>query len=104
MENDSQMLFKESTIARKNKSNYNKFLKLKQLAKNKIKHVNINTDTLIKDKIVKNDINHNEQKGNNQTNKKIRNPGIDTVRIIAMYAIISHHFLFDGQGSKYFPK
>ena len=104
MENDSQMLFKESTIARKNKSNYNKFLKLKQLAKNKIKNVKINTDTLIKDKIVKNDINHNEQKGNNQTNKKIRNPGIDTVRIIAMYAIISHHFLFDGQGSKYFPK
>jgi len=48
---------------------------------------------------------NNENKQNQEnTIKKIRNPGIDLIRIIAMYFIIVNHFIFHGCGFKYFPK
>ena len=42
----------------------------------------------------------------NQKNKfeKIRNPGVDLVRILAMYNIIANHCIFHGNGVKNFPR
>ena len=41
---------------------------------------------------------------NNKNKNKIRNPGIDLVRIIAMYGIIIHHLIFFGHLQKKYKK
>ena len=47
-----------------------------------------------------------KERKNSQKNKleKIRNPGVDFVRILAMYNIIFNHCLFHGNGFKHFPR
>ena len=47
------------------------------------------------------DKNHDDK----QNIKKIRNPGVDLLRIISMYTIIFNHLLYSGIGGyKIFPK
>ena len=48
-----------------------------------------------------------KNKNNNNKDKKIkkaRNPGVDLVRIIAMYNIVLNHSMFHGHGPSHFPK
>ena len=53
-----------------------------------------------------NNNNNNEITINNKsvTERKIRNPGIDLVRILSMYAIIVHHVLYFGDLFKKYDK
>ena len=48
----------------------------------------------------------NDNKDNNQNNKikKTRNPGVDLVRMIAMYNIVLNHSMFHGGGFGYYPQ
>jgi len=48
-------------------------------------------------------INNNNVKINDKT-RKIRNPGIDLVRILSMYAIIFHHILYHAELFNKYPK
>ena len=58
-----------------------------------------------KNNTIKNKNNKNNKKENdNQKIKKIRNPGVDLVRIIAMYNIVLTHYILSGRGDKLFPK
>ena len=56
------------------------------------------TGIKIKNKIIKQVTSSNNDKkiNDNKEVKKIRNPGVDLVRIISMYTIIFHHHLFSG--------
>ena len=81
-------------------SSKNKFSKRKNT---KIKN-NLQIDKN-NNEIIKKDIDSNINKeNNNQKIKKIRNPGVDIVRIIAMLFIIFWHFLFNGNGYRHFPQ
>ena len=46
----------------------------------------------------------NKKENVNQSIKKARNPGIDFVRIISMYTVVFHHYLYFGDGIRHFPK
>ena len=67
---------------------------------------------LLKKKFIKRNINSNNNKvvlvnnnvENNDKKKKIRNPGIDFVRILSMYAIIFHHILYHADLFNKYPK
>lgn len=63
----------------------------KLLFKNDINYNNILKNVLSKLELIKPKINCQNNK-----NIKIRNPGIDLVRILGMYAIIIHHFIIFG--------
>ena len=43
--------------------------------------------------IIKSEINFNGKNENNKEIKKIRNPGVDLIRIIAMYNIVLNHVI-----------
>ena len=51
-------------------------------------------------------ISFKNKKNNNKDNKikKARNPGVDLLRIIAMYNIVLNHSMFHGYGPSHFPK
>ena len=58
-----------------------------------------------KNKLKKSIIVSNNKKEDNIPNiKKVRNPGVDLVRIITMYNIIFNHYLYFGLGYKHFPR
>ena len=72
---------------------HSKKLKKKGKSKNKITMTN-------------NMISFKNKKNNNKDNKikKARNPGVDLLRIIAMYNIVLNHSMFHGHGPSHFPK
>ena len=73
--------------------------------KNRIKTYLDKTSVKIKNTIIKPDINVNNKNENNILEiKKIRNPGIDLVRIIAMYNIVLNHIIFFPKGYRHFPQ
>ena len=80
---DNSYLLSKNNVNIKNKN----IFRLKKIKKNKRKK---NPEVKI---IKKSNDNHENQK---QKTIKIREPGIDFVRILAMYAIIIHHLIFFG--------
>lgn len=90
MENGSRIMFENDPMINTNNSNdlYLGFLKKEEFSFSKYKNRN---ESHI--------INFNK----NKNNHKSRNPGIDIIRIIAMYGIIITHLLYsDGGALKYF--
>jgi len=79
----------KNILLEKGKKSIEKFFLLKPLIKMKLMKMNIinNNDNRIS---MINKINNNIKK------RKIRNAGIDLVRILSMYAIIIHHILYFG--------
>ena len=49
-------------------------------------------------------ITENKKEDNIPNIKKIRNPGVDLLRLISMYNIIFGHYIFFGNAYKHFPK
>ena len=48
--------------------------------------------------------NRNKKEKHNIEIKRMRNPGVDFSRIIAMYTIVFHHYLYFGNDFKHFPQ
>ena len=77
-------------------SKLNTNIKQKNLQKKKKKSLNLlNKGVQFTKRIIKHDLINNEI-------KKVRNPGIDLVRLFAMYCIVVNHFLYFGNGYNYF--
>ena len=102
MKGDSEINFKE---IKQNKQKRNKNLKNKGIFKKISQSIFKKNEEQNKNKKSKYSILLEEERGNvNQNIKKIRNPGVDFIRIIAMYSIILHHHFFYGNDIKYFPQ
>ena len=81
-------------------SKLNTNIKQKKMQKRKkAKTINLlNKGVQFTNKIIKHDF------INNNKIKKVRNPGIDLVRLLTMYCIVLNHFLCFGNGFNYFYK
>jgi len=80
--------------------NVNKIKKRGKLMKNKLKtFFNGNKN---KTNLIKKDINNKDKTNIQPEIKKVRNPGVDLLRIISMYNIIFHHCLGHGNGFSHF--
>ena len=102
MEDDSGINFKDikQKKQKRNKNFINKGI-FKKISKSIFKK----SEEQDKNKKSKYSILLDEERGNvNQNINKIRNPGVDFVRIIAMYSIVLHHHFFYGNDIKYFPQ
>ena len=102
MKNSSKIKLKDYSNKKKFIPEINKFNKKKQ-KNNYSKNFSFGR---IKNKSIKNDSNStNVIKNENKDNiiKKARNPGVDFIRIIAMYIIIINHSLFHGRAFDHFP-
>jgi len=102
MENDSKAKLEEISDKIIHLSNENKMKRRGKILRKFFKRSN----NEIKNKIIKyEDINSNDKKEeNNQSIKKIRNPGVDLARIIAMFIVVITHYIYYGKPSKLFPK
>ena len=62
------------------------------------------TGSLIKNKLMKNAINLDKTKENSEQKiKKVRNPGVDFLRLISMYNIVVNHYFYNADVFKHFP-
>ena len=84
----------------KNKKKSNYLSNYKELKKRGKRKDVFNKTNIIKKKIINTEINNND----NKQIKKIRNPGIDIVRLLTMYCILITHSLRFGNAYKYFYK
>ena len=102
MENDSKAKLEEISDKKIHLTNENKLKKRGKILRKFFKKNN----NEVKNKIIKyEDINSNNKKEeNNQSTKKIRNPGVDLARIIAMFIVVITHYIYYGKPSKLFPK
>ena len=95
MENDSKII---------NENTLHFSRKLFSFNKNKFKKLSNKTDTIESKKIKKDDnIISYSQENISPTIKKIRNPGIDLIRLIVMYNIVVHHIMYFSNGYNLFP-
>ena len=86
----SQYSSKEKKLKKRGKTKSNQFKNFFQANAHKIKN-----------KIIKGII---KKEDNSKEIKKVRNPGVDLVRIISMYTIVLNHVIFFGRGYNHFPK
>ena len=102
MENDSKAKLEEISDKNIHLTNENKLKRRGKILRKFFKKSN----NEVKNKIIKyEDINSNDKKEeNNQSIKKIRNPGVDLARIIAMFIVVITHYIYYGKPSKLFPK
>ena len=62
------------------------------------------TGSLIKNKLMKNAINLDKTKEDSEQKiKKVRNPGVDFLRLISMYNIVVNHYFYNADVFKHFP-
>ena len=81
--------------------------KLKKKRKNRaieLRNYLKKTGSLIKNKLMKNAINLEKTKENSEQKiKKVRNPGVDFLRLISMYNIVVNNYFYDADVFKHFP-
>ena len=109
MEDNSKIPFDEYSEKKVILYNENNIKKKTKTKKIKIKKFLSQTTDTIKNKIIKYNIkfsnnNSSNNENNNKKIKKVRNPGIDLVRLISMYFIIINHILYKGKALNIYPK
>ena len=105
MEEESKIKLKGNSEKNQYYSNVYKLKKEAKTKNNQFKHFLQSNAHKIKNKIIKNDFNSLTKIENiHKEVKKIRNPGVDLVRIISMYTIVLNHIIFFGKGYNHFPK
>ena len=104
MEMNSKMKLKSYSEEKQLIINNNRIKNKEKTKSNKIRNLLNKTRSKIKNKIIKYDNSFNNKENSDQNIKKIRNPGVDFVRLISMFNIVINHCLFNGEVFKRFPR
>ena len=105
MEDNSKIIFEGNLQTKEKLFDIDKDKSLKRNEKIKDKSNFFSKEKKVINKNKNDTINNNKKLViNNTIIKKIRNPGVDLLRIITMNIIIVHHIIFNGGAGQYFPQ